>query len=502
MNEITNIIPLFIVIPLSAAFIISIVGKKIKHMPDMVGFIATFGLCLWSFVGLWATNSYGTLVYSVGAWRPPFGIAMVLDGLSAFMLVTINFVVFLIFLYSKDYMYQYTSRWKFYTLFMLVLAGMNGVIITGDIFNLYVWMEIAAIASFSLVAFGVERHQFEAAFKYAIMSVVGSLFVLLAIALLYSYTSTLNMADIAGVLMNKPPGNVVLLVSLFFVMGFGLKSALVPFHAWLPDAHPSAPAPVSAMLSGVLIKSLGIYVMCRLFFNVIGMSPMVAGVFMFLGTVSMVIGGLSAVGQTDIKRLMAYSSISQMGYIFLGLGIGTPLSIFAAIFHLFNHSVFKSLLFLNAGAIEYATGSRDMVKLGGLMKRMPVTAATYFIGAMSISGVPPFSGFWSKLLIIIAAVMAGQFWYAGWAVVASILTLAAFMKVAKVAFRGETNELTAQAHEVPMTMRSVMVVLAVICILGGGLMHPWLNKMFLKPAVSMLMEGHKYSSDVFNSIPK
>ena len=215
----------------------------------------------------------------------------------------------------------------------------------------------------------------------------------------------------------------------------------------------------------------------------------------------MVVGGLSAIGQNDIKRLMAYSSISQMGYIFLGLGIATPLSIFAALFHLFNHSVFKSLLFLNAGAVEYATGTRDMNKLGGLMQRMPVTGATNFIGAMSISGVPPFSGFWSKLLIILAAVAAGRIWYAFWAIVASVLTLAAFQKIIKRTFWGEMTEATVKAREVPVLMQLSMVVLALICILGGWLLMTKPRSAFLAPAVSVLLHGQHYSDTVLKELP-
>lgn len=309
------------------------------------------------------------------------------------------------------------------------------------------------------------------------------------------------MADMARIIQIRPSSHIIIFVSFLFIMGFGLKAALVPFHAWLPDAHPSAPAPVSAMLSGVLIKSLGIYVLARIFFNVIGMNTAVASIFMFLGTVSMMVGGLSAIGQKDIKRLLAYSSITQMGYIFLGLGIGTPLSVFAAFFHLFNHSVFKSLLFLNAGAIEYVTGTRDMTNLGGLMKKMPVTSATNLIGALSISGVPPFNGFWSKLLIIIAAVVAGKFWYAFWAIVASILTLAAFMKIFKYAFWGETNEITDKANEVPGFMRFSMITLMLICIIGGGLMFSAVGNIFLTPAARAVLDGQAYSYFVSEGAP-
>lgn len=501
MKDISNIIPLFFALPLCAALIITIVGKRIKGFPDIVGAVATLCLLIWSLVGISAVHSYGVLVCNIGSWKPPLGITMVLDGLSAFMLVTVNIVASLIFLYATEYMEQYTSKWKFSSLFLLMLAGLNGVIITGDLFSLYIFMEIAAIASFSLVAFGVEKHQFEASFKYAVMSILGSLFVFLGIALLYGFTSTLNMADMARIIQIRPSSHIIIFVSFLFIMGFGLKAALVPFHAWLPDAHPSAPAPVSAMLSGVLIKSLGIYVLARIFFNVIGMNTAVASIFMFLGTVSMMVGGLSAIGQKDIKRLLAYSSITQMGYIFLGLGIGTPLSVFAAFFHLFNHSVFKSLLFLNAGAIEYVTGTRDMTNLGGLMKKMPVTSATNLIGALSISGVPPFNGFWSKLLIIIAAVVAGKFWYAFWAIVASILTLAAFMKIFKYAFWGETNEITDKANEVPGFMRFSMITLMLICIIGGGLMFSAVGNIFLTPAARAVLDGQAYSYFVSEGAP-
>jgi len=254
-----NIIPLFVIIPLAGAFLISIFGRKVKGLPDVLGVFMPAVLLVVSFVALDKENLYGPLVYCVGAWLPPIGIALVLDGLTVFMLVTVNLVAFIIAIFSVSYMERFTAKWKFYTLFLLMLGGMNGVIVTGDVFNLFVFLEIASVASYGLVAFGTEKHELEAAFKYAVMSSVGSLFVLLGIVFLYSFTSTFNMADMANILAQTGPSDIILLVSVLFIMGFGLKAALVPFHAWLPDAHPSAPAPISAMLSGVLIKSLGIY---------------------------------------------------------------------------------------------------------------------------------------------------------------------------------------------------------------------------------------------------
>ena len=327
MSDSVVLLPYFVAVPLAAAFVNSLLGKRIQWLPDLFGSLTPLILLGLSLAAVQAVRIDSVLVYQVGGWKLPIGITMVMDGLTSFMLVTVNMVVFAIAVYARDYMERYTSKEMFYTLFLLMLAGMNGVIVSGDLFNLFVFLEIAAMASYALVAFGTERHELEAAFKYAVMGTVGSLFILLGIAFLYSVTSTLNMADMGQMLAKQRDHNLILMVSVLFLMGFGLKAALVPFHAWLPDAHPSAPAPISAMLSGVLIKSLGIYALSRIFFNVIGLTPAVSSILMFLGTLSMVVGILLATGQRDLKRLLAYSSISQIGYVVLGIGMGTPLGI-------------------------------------------------------------------------------------------------------------------------------------------------------------------------------
>ena len=500
MTATSNILPLFVGISLAGAFLTSIVGKKLKWLPDLMGSLTTLILLGLSLIAVRIVATQGVLVYSVGSWKLPIGIALVLDSLTVFMLVTVNLMAFFIAIYSINYMERFTSKWKFYTLFLLMVAGMNGVVITGDMFNLFVFLEIAAVASYALVAFGTERHELEAAFKYTVMSTVGSLFVLLGIVFLYSYTSTLNMADMANILAQKGASNITIMVGVLFIMGFGLKAALVPFHAWLPDAHPSAPAPISAMLSGILIKSLGVYTLCRVFYNIIGINSSLSLILMVLGTLSMVIGVFLAIGQWDFKRLLAYHSISQIGYVILGIGLGTPLGMIGGLFHLFNHSVFKSLLFLNSGAVEYATGTRDLQKMGGLMTKMPITGTTSLVASMSIAGIPPFNGFWSKLIIIIAAVQANRLGYAFWAVLASILTLASFMKVMKYAFFGKLREKWNKVEEVPVFMKLAMVILALICVVGGVLLIPNINEVFLKPASDALLEGTKYADIVFKGI--
>ena len=500
-----HFIPFFVVVPLATAFLILAVGKRLTRLNDILANLASFILLVLSFVAVLALNSQPestSLVYNVGGWQgnPPVGIYMVLDGLTCFMLVTLNLVSFLVALYSVGYMEKYTSKYRFYALFMLMLVGMNGVIISGDIFNLFVFLEIAAIASYALVAFGTESEELEASFKYAIMGSVASCFILLGIALLYSYASTLNMADLSMVLLTKGYSRIISFVSVLFLMGFGLKSAIVPFHAWLPDAHPSAPAPISAMLSGVVIKVLGVYALIRIFFSVLGVNLNMLSLLMFLGTLSMMVGVFLAIGQWDLKRLLAYHSISQIGYVILGISLGTPLGIAGGLFHLFNHSVFKSLLFLNSGAVVYSARTRNLLEVSGLREKMPTTANTSLVASMSIAGIPPFNGFWSKLIIILACIEANRLGYALWAVLGSILTLASFMKVQKYAFFGKIRDNLKNIKEVPLSMRISMVILAIICLVGGLILMPKLQAAFLLPAADVLMAGKDYATTVLDLV--
>ncbi|MCX5706840.1 MAG: proton-conducting transporter membrane subunit [Candidatus Omnitrophica bacterium] len=489
----------FITIPLCAAFLISLFNRKIKNLSDFIANLATFILFLFSLSSIKLISLYKIIVYRLGGWMPPMGICLVGDGLASFMLVTVNLISFLVMIYSISYMDRYTDKWKFHALFMLMLAGMNGVILSGDLFSLYLFLEMASISAYVLVAFGTEPEDLEASFKYAIMGSIASIFILLGIGLLYSYTSTLNMADISSGLLNKPKGLLVGFVAVLFLAGFGLKSALVPFHTWLPDAHSSAPSPVSAILSGIFIKTLGIYALARIFFNILGISDKILFLFMVLGVLSMVVGALLAMAQNDIKRMLAYSSISQIGYIVFALGIGTPLALLGGLLHLFNHAVFKSLLFLNAGAIEYSTGSRKLSDLGGLNSKLPITGGTSFIGSMSIAGIPPLGGFWSKLIIIIAAVQTGHIGFAFVAVLVSIITLVYYLKFQSFVFFGKLNQAYIKVREVPLVMKLAMVFLAGISIFSGLLLTPPF-KDFLQSATGILLSGTAYGQAIFGAI--
>jgi multicomponent Na+:H+ antiporter subunit D len=504
------LLPLFVVTPLLGAFLIMIIGRFVKEFNKyFTSLILLFLACI-SFYFLYITRE-NVFVYQVGGWEPinkiPIGIYMVMDGFTAIVVCIINLIGFLSAVYSISYIKKYTAENYYYALFCLMIAGMNGVVISGDLFNIFVFLEISVISAYALVAFGVEKNELEASFKYQVLGGIASFLILFGIGFIYWKAKTLNIADIKEAFSTGYDKTYYLFVQILILSGFGLKAAIMPFHAWLPDAHSSAPSPISAMLSGVLIKAVGIYVIIRLFFNMFAISEGMSILITTLGTLSMVIGVFLAIGQWDIKRLLAYHSISQMGYVILSVGIGmilisrgvrnevAALAIAGGIFHLINHAAFKGLLFLNAGAIEYTIGTRNLQEMGGLSKQMPVTAATSFTASMAISGIPPFNGFFSKLIIIIAAIMAKFYLLALLAVIVSIITLASFLKFQRYAFFNKTeNAINRNIKEVPFPMLFSMIVLSIICLLLSILAFPGIREIILTPAIDILMDPSKYSS--------
>jgi len=481
------LLPLLVALPLGVAFGIVILA----HVPALrraTGVLAAAAVLANLVIAVRIFN-LPSMAFHVGGWGggKTLGIELVCDGLAKVMLVTVNFIAFVAIVFAGPYMRRFTKLWLFQSLFLLMTGAMNAVVLAGDLFNLFVFIEVAAIASYALVAFGTEAEELEAAFKYLVLGTVGSAFILLGVAILYSLTGQLNMAKVAQGLTVIGSGPAVLLAAAALIGGLALKAAMVPFHAWLPDAHPSAPAPISAMLSGLLIKTSGIYALARIVFNVLGPTTQYAYILIILGAASMVIGMFLALGQWDFKRLLAYSSISQAGYIVLALGAAAylvatggetwvaKLCLFGAFFHLFNHAAFKSLLFLSSGAIEQQAGTRQLREMGGLVRTMPVTSFCCRVGALSISGVPPFSGFFSKLVIIISLALAARtsdnpalmYTLCAIAVGVAVGTLLMYIKVQRYALEGPQAAAGAEVKEAPVLMCAALVILAIVC-LGAG----------------------------------
>jgi hydrogenase-4 component F len=363
----------------------------------------------------------------------------------------------------------------FYGWLMLFLSTMLWACTSNNIIMLYVAVEASTIASGLLVAFYWDKRALEAGYKYLMLLTVGITFALFGCVLVYAAGASvlggskgLLLSDLRSVTGGFPVATVVL-ASAFLIVGFGTKAGLAPFHPWLPDAHAEAPTPVSALLSGVMLK-VAIYALVR---TVSLFYPGFSSISMFvlaLGVFTLVIGDIMALAQDDLKRMLAYSSVSQMGYVLMGFGIGTPLGIFAGVFHLLNHALAKSLLFLSTGAVTYSTGVRRISDLGGLAKKMPVTTFCFFAGALAIAGIPPFNGFQSKLALFVAGAGAGVWWAVIFGLAGSLITLLVLLRAAKAVFWGKMSGAVSgpTVKEAPLTVTVPMVVLAVLC-LGIGL---------------------------------
>jgi multicomponent Na+:H+ antiporter subunit D len=506
------LIPLFVAIPLISAFLLMLLGKLVKGFHRYFAPLTLLALLLMS-IYVYANLGGDSIQYTVGGWGLeggiPVGIYMLLDNFSVLMLIIINLLGFIALFYSLSYMAKYTAERNYYSLFCLIIAGMNGVVLSGDLFNLTVFLEVSVISSYALVAFGVGKTELEASYKYQVLGSIGFMLILLAIALIYWKTKTLNIADVRQVLDAGYSKPFYIFVQVLLLTGFGLKAAIMPFHAWLPDAHSSAPSPISAMLSGVLIKAVGIYVLIRLFFNMFVFSYEIALVLTSLGAISMVVGSLLAIVQWDLKRLLAYSSISQIGYVVMAFGMGillllkgnneaaAILAIGGGLYHMINHAVFKGLLFLNAGSLEHRLDTRNLKEMGGLSRAMPITSSTSFMASMSISGIPPFNGFFSKLIIIIAAINGRFYLLAALAVAVSIITLAYFLKFQRYAFFNKApGQAIKKIREVPFPMSFSMIFLATLCLALSLLAFPSVSEVVLRPAIDVLMQSELYSTSI------
>jgi len=424
-----------------------------------------------------------------GFWdRPDFWggfleLRLYTDNLTLVLLLSIGIVVLTAVLVTWQTVTESKQRMNFINLSLISLIGMNGTVLLTDIFSLYIFLEITAVSAFILIASHRGLNALEGAFKYIILSALATVLMLGAIAALLLYSGDTSFASVSEAVKNNKDNIIVISAIGMFICGLFIKGGLVPFHGWLPAAYSAAPAAVSVLLAGIVTKVAGIYVLIRLVTDVFGPNASINSILLIVGTVSIVIGALAALWQSDFKKVLAYSSISQVGYIVLGLGCGTPLGIAGAVFHLFNHSIFKSLLFVNSAAVEQQTGSTDMNKMGGLGAKMPFSNATSLIATFSAAGIPPAAGFWSKLIIIIALWQNSHYAYASIAIIVGVITLAYLLAIQRKVFFGILPDELKNVKEAGMWIVLPAVALAVI-IVGIGIFFPLLFNSFLVPVDS------------------
>jgi multicomponent Na+:H+ antiporter subunit D len=437
---------LIIVFPLIMALLINVVGwwKKglcfyMALLAISVSFISSLGI-------LKTVINKGTIHYRLGNWEPPWGIEYVVDHLNAFILVIVSFVSLVVAIYSKKSVEKEIPGKipQFYTVFTLLMMGLLGITITGDAFNLYVLLEIASLASYGLIAMGDDKAPL-ASFNYLIMGTIGACFYLLGVGYLYIVTGSLNMADLSQLLPELYQSKAVIVAFAFFLVGVSIKMALFPLHVWLPDAYTHAPSTVSAFVASTMTK-VGAYVMIRVMFTIfkpyfaIEIIP-AATILGWVAVAAMMFGCILAIAQSDLKRMLSYILIAEVGYIVLGISVVNRMGMTGAILHILNDAFMMACLFFIAGAIMYKIDTGDISRFRHLNRKMPFTMAAFTIAALSVIGIPPTCGFFSKWYLILGAIDAQQWVFAAALVLSSLLSAVVFFRVIEnVYFEGSRGQ--------------------------------------------------------------
>lgn len=485
-----------IALPLAASPLIYLSGRLSRHpgwwrVPYVVGVLALVADWVPFTLAAQQLLLQGTLTYTIGA------ITLHMDGLGLLLAVVALGLGTFVALYSGPYLSKETGQEKFFAMLVLMVGVIIGLGCAGDLFNLWIWFEAMAVTSYLLVAFYREQpSSLEAGLKYLVQSAAGSVLVVVGIGLVFAATGTLELAEI----QTAASSPLLLAAGALFIIGFGVKTALVPLHTWLPDAHSQAPSGISAMLSGVVIEA-GLVAMLRTLTALAAVTPSWYLLLMGFGVVNMIVGNLMALRQKQVKRLLAYSSVAQIGYMLAGLGITFYTSnaggAQGGLFHLFNHGMMKGLAFLSAGALLYTlhikVGDHEpltVADLAGAARRYPLVALTLSLAVLGLGGLPPLAGFMSKWQIFVAGFQTHNLWIdllIVFAALNSVLSLAYYAPLVNVMYRLEPSERVQKGSPMPAVMGVPLVVLGLGVVLLG--VWPSLMNWLTAPASQALLMG-------------
>ena len=412
--------------------------------------------------------------YAIGSWPPPWGIEYRIDRVNAFMLVLVSLIAAVVVIYSRASVAAELpshQHYLFYTLFSLCLAGLLGISATRDAFNLFVFLEISSLSSYVLIALGRDRRALMASYQYLVMGTIGATFYIIGVGLLYLMTGTLNLADMAHRLPGVAEVRPVLAALAFITVGICLKLALFPLHLWLPNAYAYAPSAVTAFLAATATK-VSVYVLLRFYFTIFGASAIflalpMGQILLLLSLAGMFIASTIAIFQSDLKRLFAYSSVAQIGYITLGISFDSQTGLTAGIIHLFNHALTKGALFMLLGCFALRLGRVRFDNIGGIARAMPVTSFGIALGGLSLIGVPGTVGFVSKWYLVLAALETGQWWIALAIVLSSLLAVVYVWRFVEAAYFREPDAGIAKLKEAPLEMLVPAWLMIAACIYFG-----------------------------------
>ena len=462
-----------VVLPLFAAPILIFIGRQ--NFSWAIAFFASLTSLLISASLLKIVLTGSDISYHLGGWAPPLGIEYRIDATNAFVLFLISVISSMVLLYCRRSLKAEVPEEQhplFYALFLLCLAGSLGVVVTGDAFNIFVFLEISSLSTYALIAQGAYRDKraLTASYTYLIMGTVGATFFVIGIGYLYIATGTLNLADLSERIAEQRDNKTVRAAFAFILVGMGLKAAMYPLHLWLPNAYTFAPSPVSAFLAGTATK-MALYVLLRFMFTVfkpefLSELHILETIILPLALLAMFVASIKACFQSDIKRMLAYSSVAQLGYMLLGITFMNHLGLTASIIHLFNHGLTKATMFMGVGCFLLSTGSTSYDKLGGLGKSMPWTSAAMVIGGLSLVGIPGTAGFLSKWLLVQAAFDKGWWILAFLIVVSSLLAIAYIWRMIEILYLMPLAKNT-KANEAHASMVIPLFIMAIGCIYFG-----------------------------------
>ncbi|MEX2501852.1 MAG: Na+/H+ antiporter subunit D [Trueperaceae bacterium] len=461
-----------VALPLAAAaFAFAFTGRP--ALQRGVSTVASALLLVLSLLLLAQVSQHGIQVMQGGGWEAPFGISFVADHLSAIMVVISALMALATSVYALSDIDAHRESLGYHPLFQVLVAGINGAFLTGDLFNMYVWFEVLLISSFVLLTLGNRRDQLEGGLKYVAVNLVSSMLFLAAIGLTYGLTGTLNMADLVGALAEAPPALVTML-SMLFLIAFGIKAALFPLFFWLPASYHTPPVAISAIFAGMLTK-VGVYALIRsftlLFTHDVAYTHTI---LLWIAGLTMLTGVLGAAAQNEFRKILSFHIISQIGYMIMGLALYTPLALAGAVFYLVHHIVVKANLFFVAGLARRVGGSFELDRLGGLYRHYPLLGILFLIPAFSLAGFPPLSGFWAKLVVVLAGVEAQAWWIVAVALLVGLLTIYSMTKIWQSAFWSPLPEGRTLGPRPPATMVAPVVGLAAVTLLIGFWGTPFL----------------------------
>ncbi len=482
------------IVPLIAGVLAVLVGLYRPAAAQVVATLGMAGALGIALTGLAQVIDGAPLRHEVGGWPPPIGIEYVLDPLSGFLAVVIAGIGLLAVLYPAKAGLGFVPRAGLpaYGLMCLLLTGLLGVVVSGDLFHLFVFLEIYAISTYALVALGGDRAVF-ASFRYLLLGTAGSGLYLLGVGFIYFMTGSLNMADVAGLLPAVADSPTIAAAAALITVGLGVKMALFPLHVWLPDAHTNAPPAIAALLAAVQVKA-GAYAIIRINYGVFGPGLVaddlpIAELLTWFGAAGILVGSVMAILQTDFKRLLAYSTVAQLGYIGVGIGLANPIALIGALLHILNHAVMKSGLFFIAGGIYAQTKIKEIPRMSGLGRKMPLLMSGFAIMAVSMVGLPPTAGFISKFYLALGAIEGGRWPVAVVIVGSSLLTAVYFVRLIERIFTGEvTDPKLEEAHEPGPRILGPVVLLAG-SLLVIFLANVWIVDALLAPVAETLLPG-------------